>query len=141
MINPDPAALAKVPLFAGLSADELQKIAAWLDVEEFAAGRLPARDHQAGYAFFILDEGQAQAEHDGKVLEVLGPGDVFGEMAFFDPSGRRSADVVPQTKVRVFTMFGTRFREMQQEMPEVAARLEQLVRERSARTRSADGQA
>jgi signal-transduction protein with cAMP-binding, CBS, and nucleotidyltransferase domain len=141
MVNPDAAALKKVPLFAGLSDDERQKLASWLDVEEFDAGRLPARAKQSGYAFFILDEGRAHAELDGKVLEVLEPGAVFGEMVFFDPKGRRFADVVPDTRIRVFSMFGTRFREMQGELPDVAARLEQMFREREARVRAAEGQA
>jgi len=57
---------------------------------------------------------------------------VFGEMAFFAPDSRRNADVMAETPVRVFTMFGTHFREMQVEMPEVAARLEQLIEERAA---------
>jgi CRP-like cAMP-binding protein len=64
---------------------------------------------------------------------MLGPGDVFGEMAFFG-DGRRSAGVVADTDVRVLVMFGARFREMQLSMPDVAARLEDLVRERSQPT-------
>lgn len=135
MSHPDPATLAKVPLFAGLSAEDYQRLASWLDVEDFDAGRLPAKAHNAGYAFFILDQGQAHAELEGKVLEVLEPGAVFGEMAFFNPGGRRLADVIPDTPIRVLTMFGTRFREMQMEMPEVAARLEQLVQARITRLR------
>ena len=51
-------------------------------------------------------------------------------MAFFG-DGRRSAGVVAETDVRVLVMFGTRFREMESSMPEVAARLQGLVLERS----------
>jgi CRP-like cAMP-binding protein len=140
MVNPDPEALTKVPLFAGLSDDERQKLASWLEVEQFEAGRLPARANQSGYAFFILDDGRAHAELNGEVLEILEPGAVFGEMVFFDPRARRSADVVPETPIRVFSMFGTRFREMQKEMPDVAARLEQMFRERAARVQAVEGQ-
>jgi CRP-like cAMP-binding protein len=141
MIHPDPVALRKIPIFSSLSDADCQKLASWLEVEEFDSGRLPARANQSGYAFFILDEGRARAEVDGKILEILEPGAVFGEMVFFDPSGRRSADVVPETRIQVFTMFGTRFREMQMEMPEVAAQLERLFQERAARVHEAAGQA
>jgi signal-transduction protein with cAMP-binding, CBS, and nucleotidyltransferase domain len=140
MANPDPAALEKVPLFAGLSDDERRTLASWLEVDEFDAGRLPARAGQSGYAFYILAQGRAHAELDGKVLEVYEPGAVFGEMAFFEKSGRRTADVVPDTRIQVYRMFGTRFREMQHDMPEVAARIEQLVEAHSARTRSGQEQ-
>ena len=54
---------------------------------------------------------------------------MFGEMAFFG-DGRRNADVVAETAGRVLVMFGTRFREMQASMPEVAAQLRDLVGKR-----------
>jgi CRP-like cAMP-binding protein len=89
---------------------------------------------QAGYVFFILEAGRAHAEIDGQVMEVLDPGSVFGEIAFFNPDGRRTATIVADTPVRVWSMFGTSFREMQLELPAVAGRIEALARERSART-------
>ena len=140
MDNPDPNRLALVPLFQGLTDDQRQRLSSWLDVEVFDVGHSPVRANQHGYAFFVLDEGQARAELDGQVLERLGPGAVFGEMAFFAPSSRRSASIVAETPIRVFSMFGTHFREMQMEMPEVAGRLQQLFEERAARLRSTEGQ-
>jgi CRP-like cAMP-binding protein len=56
---------------------------------------------------------------------------VFGEMVFFDDS-RRSADVIADRPVRILVMFGTRFRELQAEMPGVAESLQRIVRERAA---------
>ncbi|HEX3426004.1 MAG TPA: cyclic nucleotide-binding domain-containing protein [Acidimicrobiales bacterium] len=133
MDKPDPRRLAQVPLFQGLSENDLVTLASWLDVDEFPAGRMPLREADSGYAFFVLDEGRVHAEHDGQILEVLGPGAVFGEMAFFSSDGRRAASIVSETPIRVFTMFGTRFRVMQRDMPEVAARLQHLFQERLAR--------
>jgi CRP/FNR family transcriptional regulator len=131
--RPDPSALTKVPLFAGLTDDELARTADWLEVDEYDAGRLLTRTNEAGYTFFILETGRVHAELHGQVLGVYEPGAVFGEMAFFDPRGRRRADVVCDSPVRVFSMFGTHFREMQQCMPVVAARLKRLFEERAAR--------
>ncbi|HEX3427162.1 MAG TPA: cyclic nucleotide-binding domain-containing protein [Acidimicrobiales bacterium] len=122
-----------MPLFQGLSQEDLITLASWLDVDEFPAGRMPLREDDSGYAFFVLDEGRAHAEHDGQILEVLEPGAVFGEMAFFSRDGRRAATIVSETPLRVFTMFGTRFRLMQRDMPQVAARLQQIFEERAAR--------
>jgi len=138
MDNPDPNRLALVPLFQGLTDDQRQRLSSWLDIEVFDAGHSPVRANQHGYAFFVLDEGRALAELDGQVLERLEPGAVFGEMAFFAPSSRRSATIVAETPIRVFSMFGTHFREMQMEMPEIAGRLQQLFEERAARVRSTE---
>jgi CRP/FNR family cyclic AMP-dependent transcriptional regulator len=82
------------------------------------------------YEFLILDEGRARVERDGRTLATLGPGDVFGELAFF-ADGHRSADVVAETDIRVLAMFGTRFRELEMSMPEVAQRIHELARERT----------
>lgn len=141
MTHPDPARLAAIPLFAGLSAEQLGRVASWMDVEEFDTDSHPTRDASAGYAFFVLDDGRAHAEHDGRLLEVFEPGSVFGEMAFFEPSGRRSATIVPETPIRVFSMFGTNFRQMQMEMPDVADRLRQLYEERHARSAHLESEA
>jgi len=84
-----------------------------------------------GYGFFILDEGDIRLEHDGSEVGRLGPGDVFGELALLG-DGRRHADVVAVTDVRVLSMFGTHFREMQATLPGVEAGLERLADERLA---------
>jgi len=140
MDSPDPSRLALVPLFKGLTDDQLQRLAGWLEVERFDSGSSPVRASEHGYAFFVLDEGRARAELDGQVLERLEPGAVFGEMTFFAPNSLRTATIVAETPVQVFTMFGLHFREMQTEMPEVAARLERLFEERTARLdRARDG--
>lgn len=137
MENPQPAELAAVPLFAGLSSDQLATLAQRFEVDEIPAGKNPLQTGSHGYAFFVLASGNAHAELDGVVLEQLGPGAVFGEMAFFAPDSRRSATVVADTDIRVFSMFGTEFRVMQTELPDVAQRLEQTFAERHARVEAA----
>ena len=134
MDSPDPNRLALVLLFAGLSHDQLTRLAGWMSVEQFDVGESPIRASQHGYAFFVLDQGRARVEVDGQVLEELEPGAVFGEMAIFAPHSRRNATVVAETPIRVFSLFGTHFRVMQTDMPVVAARLERLFEERAART-------
>jgi len=129
-MHPDPDRLSDVPLFRGLSEKERGQVAAWLDDEHHAAGKWLSREGNSDYAFFVLSEGSARVEHEGQTLAVLEPGDVFGELAFFG-DGRRSADVIAESDVRVLCMFGTRFREMQASMPDIAARLEDLVRQRT----------
>jgi CRP-like cAMP-binding protein len=128
-MQPDPERLLRVPILAGLTSQERTRLANWLDVEEFEQGTYLAHAGATEYQFLILDEGRARVERDGRTIGTLGRGEVFGEMAFFG-DGRRSADVVADTYVRVLVMYGSRFRQMQAAMPDIAARLEELARAR-----------
>jgi CRP-like cAMP-binding protein len=128
--HPDPDRLALVSLFSGLSVHDRTRLASWMDVEDFDAGRRLTEQGAFDYAFFVLEQGRVRVEQGGTTIASLGPGDVFGEMAFFG-DGRRNADVVAETAGRVLVMFGTRFREMQASMPDVAAQLQNLVGTRS----------
>src|SRR2546428_2125728 len=124
--HPDPDRLALVSLFSGLSVQDRTRLASWMDVEDFDAGRRLTEQGAFDYAFFVLEQGRVRVEQGGETIASLGPGDVFGEMAFFG-DGRRNADVIAETAGRVLVMFGTRFREMQATLPEVAAQLQSLV--------------
>jgi CRP-like cAMP-binding protein len=129
-MHPEPAELRKVPFFEELDDDDLERLAAWLDVEEHAGETLLTHEGRMSYSFFVIGSGDARVEQDGREIRRLGPGDVFGELAMLG-DGRRSADVVAVNDVRLYAMFGTRFREMQQDMPAVAARIQHLAEARS----------
>jgi CRP-like cAMP-binding protein len=129
-MHPDPDRLMLVSLFAGLSAADRARVASWLEVDEFAAGRRLIEEGAHDYAFFVLERGRVRVERAGQPVGSMGPGDVFGEMAFF-ADGRRTANVVAETDGCVLVMFGTRFREMQATMPDVAEALRAMVAARS----------
>ncbi|MDX6520346.1 MAG: hypothetical protein QOF08_951 [Gaiellales bacterium] len=129
-MHPDPDRLAQIDLFQGLSGDQLALLAAWFDVKEFGPGQRLVHEGASGYAFFILDQGRVRVEQEGAVLVTLEPGAVFGEMAFYG-EGRRNADVIAESEGRALAMFGTRYREMQAAMPDVAERLEDLAHQRA----------
>jgi CRP-like cAMP-binding protein len=57
------------------------------------------------------------------------PGDYFGEMAILG-DGRRMATVTATSDVTLFVLFGTEFRRLQKELPEIATRIESKMRER-----------
>lgn len=140
MAHPEIDELARVPLFEGLSSEQLASLASRFDVEQFQPGHSPVKKGEHGYVFFVLADGSARVELDGEVLEHLGPGSVFGEMAFFAPNSRRSATVVPETPLRVFSLFGTDFRTMQLEYPQIAHRLEDMYKAHLAHDQSVSGE-
>jgi CRP-like cAMP-binding protein len=67
---------------------------------------------------------------DGQALRVLGPGDFFGELAILG-DGRRSATVTAVDPSTLLVFFGTEFRRLEAELPEVAARIRQAVEQRA----------
>ncbi len=87
----------------------------------------------SGYTFFVILEGTVDVDRGGELIETLGPGDFFGEMAILG-SGRRNATVTASTRVELVVLFGTVFRTMESEHPDVAERIKRKVAERVERT-------
>ena len=76
-------------------------------------------------------------DRDGTFLETLGPGDFFGEMAILGP-GRRNATVTVASPVELLVLFGTEFRALESQHPQVAELIRQKVSERVERGTAAD---
>src|ERR671936_2975123 len=89
--------IARVPLFAELSRDELQRIADVAIPRSFPKGVRVFHEGDHSDACYIVRSGDLRVtrEHsDGRAiaLATLGPGDIFGELAMLD-GGTRSASV------------------------------------------------
>ena len=128
-MNPATEDLAALPLFASLGDDDLRKVALWFDVQEADAGVRLIGEGAPGYSLFVLSEGTAAVTVAGAQVSTLAAGDCFGEMAILG-DGRRTATVTTTSPVRLFVLFGTEFRLLQQELPETAAQIEGLMRRR-----------
>jgi CRP-like cAMP-binding protein len=120
--------LAGIPLFDTLEADERAAIAPWFELDDVSAGVNLTGEGASGYSFFVLREGTATVTIDGDEVRTLGPGDFFGELALLG-DGRRTATVTTASPSHVLVLFGTEFRRLQQEQPEIAARIESGLRE------------
>lgn len=91
-------ALAAVPLFADLPADDLETLAAALKRKRFAIGQTVFKEGDEGNSFYVIQSGLVKVQRGaatGKevILAMLGPGDFFGELALLDGESR-SADAV-----------------------------------------------
>src|SRR5262245_42899381 len=89
--------IARVPLFAELSRDELERIAAVAIPRSFPKGVRVFHEGDHSDACYVVRAGDLRVtrEHsDGRAiaLATLGPGDIFGELAMLD-GGTRSASV------------------------------------------------
>jgi len=128
-MNPDPAELRSIPLFESLAGADLREIAGWFEVRSVDQGKPVTMEGASGYNFFVIQDGTAAVRQEGNVIRTLGPGDFFGELAILD-SGRRTADVVATSPLRLAVMFGTDFRRLQGELPDVAGRIQDVVASR-----------
>ncbi|MFQ3568028.1 MAG: cyclic nucleotide-binding domain-containing protein [Aggregatilineales bacterium] len=90
--------LRAIPLFAGLTDDQLAQIATIAQPETYSAGETILSQRARGDCMYLIAEGQVQVSINQNKTQstaalYLGPGQVFGEVALLD-RGTRSADVV-----------------------------------------------
>jgi CRP-like cAMP-binding protein len=129
MDQPTADDLLRVPLLARLSHEIRTALAQRFEVEQFGAGRKVVTEGVAGYAFYVIDRGTLQVTSGGVDLRTLGPGEFFGEISILG-DGRRTATVTALETVIVWALFGTVFRVLQMNRPDVAEALEAAMRER-----------
>jgi CRP/FNR family transcriptional regulator len=119
--------LSRVPMFAGVKAKELKRLAKGMAERTFKEGDEITTEGESGVGFFVIEDGNATVTLKGEVVNTLGPGDHFGEIALID-QGPRSATVVAATDLRCRGMTSWEFRPFVQSHPEVAwPLLEHLV--------------
>ncbi len=127
--------LETVPLFSGLSKRQLELIAGEGHERRVLHGRVIARQGSLGSEFFVIVEGRARVERDGRLIARLRTGDCFGEMSLID-GGLRSASVTAESDIAVLLVVsGSKFRGLIQDVPGLSLKLLTTLCER---LRSAD---
>jgi CRP-like cAMP-binding protein len=100
--------LARVELFSGLKPQGLELIAKVATEETHAVGTKIFQHGDAGDKLYLILEGKVRISREvpgmgEEALAVLGPGQVFGEMALLDESAR-SADARVHERCRVLAI-------------------------------------
>jgi len=119
--------LARVPLFAELSPQELERIGAVAVPRSFPKGVRVFHEGDSSDACYIVREGDLRVtrQHpDGRAiaLATLGPGDFFGELAMID-GGARSASVETLAETELLALPATDVRRVIAENGDIAAKL------------------
>ena len=102
--------LSRVALFAGCSRSELEFLITRTDEVDAEAGRTLIRQGRPADTFYVLLEGEATVEVDGRMRPPLQPGSFFGEISMLD-GGPATATVVTTTPARLMVMSHTQFRD------------------------------
>jgi len=125
-------ALARVPIFAGLSRSALERIARIANHVELRAGQVLIEPRAKGSGMFVLLDGAATVGIRGKSVRELGPGDIVGELALLTEGAVRTARVRATTPVRCVAISRSDFRKILSDEPRVALAILETVAARLA---------
>ena len=122
----DPARLKKIPVFADLSDDEREHIAALAAEVSVPEGKELVREGDYSYDVLAIEEGTAGVGRDGGRLADLGPGDVVGEMGVLERS-QRNATVVATSPMLLVTLTSWDIRRLRKSAPKAVEHLREIV--------------
>ncbi|MGZ4675312.1 MAG: cyclic nucleotide-binding domain-containing protein [Acidimicrobiia bacterium] len=118
----DADLLARVPLFADLTARELKAVAAVAKHSHYAPGAVIVEEGTPGGRFFVLESGTAKVVQGGRTRAQLTAGSYFGELSVLDGEPR-SASVVATSPSDVWSIAEFNFRPLVKQQPALAAKL------------------
>jgi CRP/FNR family cyclic AMP-dependent transcriptional regulator len=110
MSDPKVDALGRVPLFSRCTRKELEFLASRTDEVQLKPNHTLIKQGRASDSFYVLLEGEATVEVDGKARPLLHAGDFFGEIGMLD-RGPATATVVTTTPSRAMVMSHVQFRD------------------------------
>ncbi len=97
--------LAELPLFSDLSKEELEALSSHAVAKSFRPNTILVQEGGDGDSLYVIESGQVKiylSDEQGReiVINVLGPGEYFGEMALLERSPR-SASVITTELSRI----------------------------------------
>ena len=126
----DVSQLKRIPLFAEVPDEALQKIAPFATLEEWPEGKEIVKEGGYSNHFFAIEDGTAKVSRAGEEIAELGPGDVFGEQGLLEKQ-ERSATVTAASPIKLIKIEHWELSRMKQSMPEVVDQLKEKVEERT----------
>lgn len=126
--------LARVPIFANCTPDEIAAIAGVAQESRFAPGQIIVTQGTPGQAFYLVLAGRVEIVRDGTSLGAFGPGDFFGEMSLLD-SAPRSATIRAIEPTTCLMLSSWDFKHLLERHPSIAIKLLEVL---SRRLRVAD---
>jgi CRP-like cAMP-binding protein len=114
--------LSQVPLFSVCSREELRAISRQSTSLDIRAGRALVREGQRGNDFFVVMSGEAQVTRRGAVVDKIGVGGFFGELALLDPAPR-DATVTALTDMEVLVLTNLEFAAVLADAPGMTLKL------------------
>jgi CRP/FNR family transcriptional regulator, cyclic AMP receptor protein len=121
--------LERVPLFAGMSRDELEKVGGITREVEVKPGDVLTHEGRHEGYFFVVVDGTVGIERGGHTVNTLGPGDFLGEIALLD-GGPRTATATAVTDSRLLSLEHQAFDDLMDSSPSIRAAVMEAVGQR-----------
>ena len=121
--------LARVPLFAHLSAAEIAEVMTYLRAQTAAAGDILVRRGEPAHAMYFIASGAVEVELPNQPV-VLGEGSFFGERALLHKSPR-SATVRAIRPTKLLLLDAADVHALMERHPALRERIEAVERERA----------
>jgi CRP-like cAMP-binding protein len=113
------AKLAEIGLFAGCTKKELQEIVRLTTEITVPEGRALTTEGEHGSEFAIVLEGTADVVQHGKLVNTLGAGSHYGEMALLD-DGPRTATITATSPMSLAVVARNEFGQLLEDVPALA---------------------
>jgi len=134
--------LRAIPLFSSVNDEDLETLASLLIERRFPNNKTIVEEGLPGDYMYVILDGRVKVTKlsgDGreKILEMLGTGDFFGEMALLDPAPR-VASVKALSETRILALARNDFLSVLRRSPDLAMA---VIQELTRRLRHVDEQA
>ena len=131
--------LSQIPLFADLEPAEIDLLYRLVKSRVYPKAAMILQEDDPGDALFMIVSGRAKVVHlseEGReiILDILGQGDFFGEMALLDQEPR-SANVIAVEPIELLVLERSAFLDQVEREPKIAIK---MLIELSRRLRRAD---
>jgi voltage-gated potassium channel len=120
--------VARVPLFAGLDANELSEIIRYLRSQSCERGEIIVRRGEPAESMYLIAEGEVEIELPDRRV-VLGPGHFFGEIAALRKS-ERSATVRAREHAKLLVLDAADLHHLMDRSPRMAERIREVAEKR-----------
>jgi voltage-gated potassium channel len=128
--------VARVPLFAGLSAADIADISRLLRAQTVESGTMIVRRGESGDSMYFIGNGEVEVElSEGRVR--LGVGDFFGEVAVLGRA-RRMATVTAVTRTNLLILDAQDLEALMEREKRIADRIQEALHGRAIHGRSGD---
>jgi voltage-gated potassium channel len=128
--------VARVPLFAGLSAADIADISRLLRAQTVEAGTMIVRRGESGDSMYFVGNGEVEVELPDKRVR-LGVGDFFGEVAVLGRA-RRMATVTAVSRANLLILDAQDLEALMAREKRIAERIHEALRGRDAHGKGGD---
>lgn len=114
--------LHRLPGFRGCSERDIARVLTLADLVDVGARHVLVREGEQSKECYVIVAGQASVTRGDKLVQMLGPGDICGELAALDPAPR-NATVTMVTDGTVLAMGQREFDTLLEDLPTLSRRV------------------